>query len=72
MNRVIIAEKEYQDLKKQAKAYRNLVSKVFESAIKDPISEVVDDFKKTNFYSEDFLVDLENGLRKSSYSKTNL
>ncbi|MFH1173265.1 MAG: hypothetical protein V1692_01925 [bacterium] len=34
---------------------------------KDLISEVVADFKTTNLYNEKFLMDLEDGLEKSSY-----
>ncbi len=33
----------------------------------DPIAEAVKDLKDTNLYSNDFLRDLENGLRLSSY-----
>ena len=29
---------------------------------------MVKDFRKTNLYSDEFLIDLESGLRKSSYS----
>lgn len=33
----------------------------------DKIKIVVNDFRKTKIYSEEFLKDLEQGLRKSSY-----
>ena len=34
-----------------------------------PVGRVVADFRKTGLYDEDFLSDLETGLRKSSYAK---
>ncbi|MBI4652795.1 hypothetical protein HY750_00890 [Candidatus Kuenenbacteria bacterium] len=58
---------EYQKLKTQANAYQKIMSKFFEFVIKDPIQEVTEDFRKTDLYSEEFLKDLEIGLRKSSY-----
>ena len=69
MSKVTISKIEYEHLKKQATAYRKFAAKFFESMIKDPIEEVVDDFSKTNLYSKEFLKDLESGLRKSSYIK---
>jgi len=69
MVEVAIPKTEYKRLKRQAMAYRRFAEKFFESIIKDPIEEVVEDFRKTNLYTEDFLKDLESGLRKSSYAK---
>ncbi|MBI3459300.1 hypothetical protein HY061_03510 [Candidatus Azambacteria bacterium] len=69
MTQVTISKIEYLRLKKQAGGYQKLVSQIFESAIKDPLYEVVEDFRSTNLYSQDFLADLEDGLRKSSYKK---
>ena len=37
--------------------------------LKNPADEVVENFKATDLYAEEFLTDLEDGLRKSSYSK---
>jgi hypothetical protein len=45
------------------------LAKFFELVVKDPVEEVVEDFRKTNLYSEKFLKDLEAGLKKSSYAK---
>jgi len=67
MNQVTISKIEYLRLRKQAVGYQKLVSQLFESAIKDPLYEVMEDFRETNLYSQDFLKDLEDGLRKSSY-----
>ena len=69
MVKVAVPKTEYEKLKRQATAYRRFAEKFFESVIKDPIEEVVEDFRKTDLYTEEFLKDLENGLRKSSYAK---
>ena len=56
-------------MRKQAEGYQKLASRLFESVIKDPIQEVVEDFRGTGLYTEAFLKDLEDGLQKSSYNK---
>lgn len=66
---VAVLRSEYQKLKRQANAYRRFVAQIFESSLHDPVDDVVKDFKNTNLYSEEFLMDLENGLRRSSYAK---
>lgn len=68
MNKVNISKEEYQKLKKQSEAYKKLASRFFETIVKDPIKDVIQDFRQSNLYTKDFLSDLENGLRKSSYS----
>ena len=67
MAQMTIPKTEYKQLKHQAETYRKFAARFFEMIIKDPIEEVVEDFKKTNLYTEDFLRDLDSGLRKSSY-----
>ena len=69
MVKVEIPKTEYEQLKKQAEAYRRFAARFFESVVRDPIDQVVEDFRKTNLYPEVFLKDLESGLRKSSYLK---
>lgn len=69
MTNITISKSEYSKLKHQADAYKKLSSRLFEFVIKDPIEEVVKDFKDTKLYSKEFLRDLEDGLRKSAYSK---
>lgn len=69
MAKVTIPKTEYERLKRQSTAYRQVAEKFFDLIVKDPIKEVVEDFKKTNIYTEDFLKDLESGLRESSYAK---
>ncbi len=70
METITISKKEYKKLLSQSKAYEKLAKDFFESVVKDPVDEVVSDFKKTNLYTNEFLEDLESGLRKSSYIKT--
>lgn len=67
---VTLPKKEYLRLKEDAQAYRDLAARVFELPLKDPVAEVVADFKATGLYADDFITDLEDGLRQSSYSKT--
>ena len=69
MVKVTLPKTEYKQLKRQATAYRRFAARFFDLIIKDPIGEVVADFRKTNLYTEPFLKDLESGLRKSSYAK---
>ncbi len=67
MSTVTIPKKEYVQLKSQTSAYRKMAKSLFSAVIKDPISQVVDDFQTTGLYNRDFLKDLEVGLNKSSY-----
>ncbi len=69
MANITISKEEYQNLKQQAKAYQKLSGSLFESIIRDHVEEVVEDFRRTNIYTDGFLRDLENGLRKSSYAR---
>jgi len=66
---ITLSKMEYSRLRNQARAYRSLASKVFELPLRDPIGEVAEDFRTMGLYSEDFLRDLESGLRKSTYAK---
>jgi hypothetical protein len=66
---ITISRVKYEQLKRQAEAYRRFAAEFFKSAVQDSLHEVVEDFRKSNLYSEDFLQDLEVGLRKSSYGK---
>jgi len=69
MTQVTIPKTEYEQLRRQAEAYRKFTEKLFESVIKAPLEEIVEDFRKTGLYTEGFLRDLESGLRRSSYAK---
>lgn len=69
MSTVTIPKNEYQALKRQSAAYREVASRLFESVVKDDITDVVRGFAATGKYSAIFIADLESGLRKSSYAK---
>ncbi len=66
---VTVSKVKYEQLKRQAEAYRRFAAEFFKSAVHDSLHDVVEDFRKTKLYTEDFLQDLEVGLRKSSYMK---
>ena len=70
MTQVTIPKNEYERLKREAAAYRGVAQRFYESILSDPIEEVVEDFRKTNLYTGEFLEDLKDGLRKSSYAKS--
>ena len=69
METVTISKSEYKKLISRAKAYEKLAEKFFADAINDPVEDIVSDFRKTDLYTEEFLGDLEEGLKKSSLSK---
>ena len=69
MANVTIPKAKYEMLQRQGRAYRKLAEHIFELAIQDPVEDVVEDFKGSNLYTDEFLKDLEDGLRKSSYVK---
>jgi hypothetical protein len=68
-NVVTLPKVEYLRLKQQAEAYRTMAARMFELPLKDSVGEVVADFSATDLYTDEFLADLEDGLRKSSYAK---
>lgn len=72
MAEVTISKIEYDKLERQAKAYREVAAGFFESVLRDEsIDDVVADFRKTGLYEEEFLRDLEQGLRRSSFGMRN-
>jgi predicted transcriptional regulator len=64
MSRITISKTEYSKLRKESKAYQDLMVGLFEQIIKNPIENIVDDFRASNIYSKKFITDLESGLRK--------
>lgn len=64
-----VPKEDYQRLARQAKAYRAFAARFFESVIRDPVEDVMEEFRMTGLYTDAFLHDLESGLRKSSYAK---
>ena len=69
MSTVTIPQKEYRKLRRQAAAYHKLAGTLFKSVVRDPVEDVVEDFRKTELYTEAFLRDLKEGLQKSSYAR---
>lgn len=69
MNTLTIPKNEYDLLNSQASAYKKLISRLFEFVVKDNEENLINDFRQTNLYSEDFLNDLKSGIQKSSYLK---
>jgi hypothetical protein len=69
MSSITIPKQEYSRLKRHEAAYRRVLAKVFDTALRDPIEDVVQDFTNTKKYSDAFLVDLEKGLRASTYGE---
>lgn len=65
----MISKNEYTRLKKEARAFRTLAAGFFSLPLRDTVDEVVNDFRRTELYSDAFLSDLDDGLRKSSYAK---
>lgn len=66
---VTIQKAKLDRLKKQAQAYRDLAAFVFRFVQRDPLNDVVEDFRDTGLYSDDFLKDLRSGLERSSFTK---
>ena len=69
METITIPKNEYRKLISKAKAYQKLAEHFFEGALGASAKDVVEDFRKTNLYTEEFLADLEKGLKKSTYLK---
>lgn len=67
MSTITIPRKEYKKLRRHAAAYHKLAGVLFKTVVKDPVEDVVGDFRKTGLYTEVFLRDLGEGLRRSSY-----
>ncbi|MFA4831024.1 MAG: hypothetical protein WC862_01845 [Patescibacteria group bacterium] len=68
-NTVTLPKQEYLRLKQEAGAYRSMAAKVFALPFRDPVGDVVADFRAADLYTDEFLTDLEDGLHKSSYTK---
>ena len=71
METITIPISEYELLKSQAQIYRLIASDFFKTIGDDNLKNLISEFKDTNLYTDDFLLDLENGLTKSSYFKSN-
>ena len=69
MQKIAIPKTEYHRLRRQADAYKKIAGDLSELLLRDSVSELADDFRKTGLYTEEFVDDLERGLRRSSYQK---
>ena len=69
MDTIVIPKTEYRRLRRQAGAYRKIAGKFNALVLRDSAGEVAGDFKKTGIYTDQFIRDLETGLRKSSYAR---
>ena len=67
METVRIPKKEYNRLKKIESVYSRISETLYENLLEDSVDDIVSDFRETNLYADEFLYDLENGLKKSSY-----
>ena len=70
MATITIPKTEYEKLKKQSRAYKARVSRLFVSVLRDSAKSIADDFRATGLYTKEFLTDLEDGLRKSPHTRT--
>lgn len=68
MAEVTLQQEEYELLKRQAAAYKRLMAGFFTSMAPSSVDEIVSDFKATGLYPDEFITDLESGLRRSSLS----
>jgi hypothetical protein len=67
---VTVPKTEYEILKSQAYAYKQLLNAVSENAVTPPTrskSKVLAAFKKTGKYNATFLTSLKKGLNRSSF-----
>ncbi len=69
MDTIVIPKTEYRRLRRQAGAYQKIAGKFNALVLRDSAGEVAGDFKKTGIYTDQFIRDLETGLRKSSYAR---
>ena len=66
---VTIPKIKYEQLKRQANAYRRFFAKFSEISIHEPIQEIIENFRKRDLYTKQFLQSLEVGLRRASSGK---
>lgn len=66
---ITIPKNEYINLLYQAKAYQRIASNFASQVIEKPIRDVVENFRNTRKYNEEFLSDLEDGLKDLRKSK---
>jgi len=67
METITISKDEYHNLKRIAEAYKQIEGNIFSNLREDSIDNVINDFKQSDLYADEFLNDLRSGLEKSSY-----
>jgi hypothetical protein len=67
METIKIEKKEYKRLLRVESAYKKIVGEVYNSKLNDSVNDVIKDFDETKLYTAEFLKDLGEGLKKSSY-----
>ena len=70
MSMVTIPKEEYQSLIRQANAYRKIASGFAAQVIETPVAQVLENFRATKKYSNEFIADLEDGLKDLRKSKS--
>ena len=65
MNKIAVPKNEYRRLRRQADVRKKIAGSVHALLLRDSVSELADDFRKTGLYEEMFVSDLEQGLRRS-------
>lgn len=67
METIKIEKKEYKRLLSVESAYKKIVGEVYNSKLNDSVNDVIKDFDETKLYTAEFLKELGDGLKKSSY-----
>jgi hypothetical protein len=67
MDTIKIDKKEYKRLLRVESAYKKIVGEVYNSKLNDSVNDVIKDFDETKLYSAEFLKDLGEGLKQSTY-----
>jgi hypothetical protein len=67
MDKITIEKKEYERLLRVESAYKKIVGEVYNSILNDSVIDIISDYDETKIYSAEFLKDLGEGLKKSSY-----
>jgi len=69
MTTITIPKSEYLKLMHQAKAYQKIAENFASQIIEKPLVSVIENFRSTEKYKEEFLFDLEDGLKDLRKSK---
>ena len=71
MNTVTLKKSEYEVLKKKAEAYETIIRVVEQDIFSPPTirsrKAILNEFKKTGYYSKEFLEDIGQAIKRSSF-----